>query len=341
MGKNQPIISIGLAVYNGENYLDRALKSLLNQTFTDFELIISDNASTDRTAEICLEYAAQDARIRYERSPINRGAAWNQNHVAFLAKGKYFKLASHDDICAPEFLEKCVQILENDPSVVLSYPKTHLIDETGEIIDPDGDGNLKYRNSKFSQAARQLLKPILGDSGIHLDSAKPRVRFRTIVCNLGKLHPVFGLIRMSAIQGKPLFGDYGHADNVFLSRLALQGKFYEVPKYLFFSRQHSQQSSMLFKKGNKQDFVSYAVWWNPQHQGKVNLQRLIIFKEYCRVINQAKVSLTDKISCYFDALRWLRGNWKFLLEEFIAVVNHNYLSFVDKIKNSQNYRHSK
>ncbi len=339
MSKNQPLVSIGLAVYNGENYIRETLESLLNQTFSDFELIISDNASIDRTNEICLEYAAKDGRIRYERSPVNRGAAWNQNRVAFLAKGKYFKLASHDDICAPEFLEKCLQPLEADSSIVLSYPKTQIINEVGEIIDSGEDGNLKYKNSKLGQAARFLLKPILGDSQVRLDSAKPRVRFRSVVCNMGKMHPVFGLIRMSAIKGKKLFGAYGHADNVFLSQLALQGKFYEVPEYLFFSRRHPQQSSMLFLKGNKQDFISYAVWWNPQNKGKVSLQRWIIFREYCRVIDETNISLEDKICCYFDAWRWLRGNWKFLLEECIALVSPS--SILSNIKRSLYYGHFK
>ena len=339
MSNNQPLVSIGLAVYNGENYIREALDSLLNQTFQDFELIISDNASTDRTSEICLEYAARDQRIRYERSPINRGAAWNQNQVAFLARGKYFKLASHDDICAPEFLEKCLQPLEADDSIVLSYPQTHIIDETGEIIDPNGDGNLNYKSSKLSQVGRFLLRPILGDSKVHLDSAKPRVRFRSVVCNMGKLHPIFGLIRVNALKEKKLFGAYGHADSVCLSQLALKGKFYEVPEYLFFSRRHSLQSSMMFKKANKQDFISYSAWWNPQNQGKVSLQRWIIFREYCRVISEADVSITDKFCCYFDASRWLRGNWKFLLEECIAYVAHS--GIFSKIKRSINYSSSK
>jgi glycosyltransferase involved in cell wall biosynthesis len=72
-----PTVSVGLAVYNGENYLSEAIDSILNQTFTDFELIISDNASTDRTAKICQDYASRDPRIRYTCADRNRGAAWN------------------------------------------------------------------------------------------------------------------------------------------------------------------------------------------------------------------------------------------------------------------------
>ena len=90
--EKSPTISVGLAVYNGENYLGEAIDSILNQTFTDFELIISDNASTDRTAEICQDYANRDPRIRYVCADRNRGAAWNQSRVMELAGGKYFKI---------------------------------------------------------------------------------------------------------------------------------------------------------------------------------------------------------------------------------------------------------
>ena len=140
-----PAVSIGLPVYNGEAHLAEALDSLLAQTFSDFELIISDNASTDRTAEICRAYAARDPRIRYTRQEQNRGAAWNYNRVFALASGRYFKWFSHDDLCSQNYFERCVEILERDPAVVLSYGKTTLVDESGEralLMVADGGGIL-------------------------------------------------------------------------------------------------------------------------------------------------------------------------------------------------------
>src|SRR5688572_28337892 len=94
-----PLVSIGLPVYNGERFLSEALDSLLGQTLADFELIVSDNASTDRTAEICLAYAARDARVRYVRQQTNIGAIRNWNFVARQARGQYFKWASANDFC--------------------------------------------------------------------------------------------------------------------------------------------------------------------------------------------------------------------------------------------------
>ncbi|NES80204.1 MAG: glycosyltransferase family 2 protein [Moorea sp. SIO2B7] len=119
-----PRVSIGLPVYNGEKFLKQAIDSILAQTFKDFELIISDNASTDKTEQICREYAAKDKRISYYRNNENRGAAWNFKYTFDLARAKYFKWAAHDDVCATNFLASCVEVLDNDPSVVLSYPKT-------------------------------------------------------------------------------------------------------------------------------------------------------------------------------------------------------------------------
>nr|MDJ0569288.1 glycosyltransferase family 2 protein [Pleurocapsa sp. MO_192.B19] len=129
MNQNQPLVSIGMPVYNGERYLENALNSILAQTFRDFELIISDNGSTDKTEEICRQYANVDRRIRYFRNEQNLGAGWNFDRVAQLATGKYFKWACHDDLCALEFLQRCIEILEQAPNIVLAYPKTLIIDE--------------------------------------------------------------------------------------------------------------------------------------------------------------------------------------------------------------------
>jgi glycosyltransferase involved in cell wall biosynthesis len=86
-----PRVSIGLPVFNGEKYLAEALDSILSQTYRDFKLIISDNASTDRTEQICREYAAKDRRIRYYRNEKNIGAPKNFNRVFELSSGKYFR----------------------------------------------------------------------------------------------------------------------------------------------------------------------------------------------------------------------------------------------------------
>ena len=104
-------ISIGLPVFNGETYLQTALESLCAQTFEDFELLIVDNASTDRTGEICRKAANHDRRIKYFRNTENIGAAKNFNKAFEISNSEYFKWAAHDDICAPQFLEKTAHII--------------------------------------------------------------------------------------------------------------------------------------------------------------------------------------------------------------------------------------
>src|SRR5262249_7796964 len=133
---SRPMISIGLPVYNGEAYLRQAVDSILAQTFDDFELIISDNASNDRTEVICREYAAADTRIRYHRQARNHGATWNFRKVVLLSSGKYFLWISCDDLLAPNYAERCVAILEQNPSVVLCYSDPVNIDEHGKRHDP-------------------------------------------------------------------------------------------------------------------------------------------------------------------------------------------------------------
>src|SRR5215472_3946539 len=101
-----PRLSIGLPVYNGEDYLAESLEALLGQSYEDFELIISDNASTDSTADICRRYEKQDSRIRYVRQPRNIGAGPNHNYVVRHARGELFKWAAHDDLYARDLLKR-------------------------------------------------------------------------------------------------------------------------------------------------------------------------------------------------------------------------------------------
>src|SRR5438309_7346789 len=120
-------VTIGLPVFNGEAFLGQAIDSILAQTYTDFELIISDNCSTDGTAVICQSYLRAHPQVRYVRQPVNVGAAENFNRLVALSSGKYFKWAAHDDVLAPRFLEECVRTLEEDAGVVLAWARTQII----------------------------------------------------------------------------------------------------------------------------------------------------------------------------------------------------------------------
>jgi len=146
----QPLLSIGLPVHNGANFLAETLRSIASQTFTDFELIIADNASTDATASICLEFARLDPRVRYVRHPENVGAAANFNLVLELARAPLFKWHAHDDQLEPDFLERSVVALTADPAAI-SATTAPISDSPPAILKPprmngSAAGSFRYSN---------------------------------------------------------------------------------------------------------------------------------------------------------------------------------------------------
>ena len=266
-------VSVGLPVYNGADYLEEALDSLLDQTFEDFELIISDNASTDGTEAICRAYALCDARIRYMRSTTNRGAAANYNLVLETARGEYFRWAAHDDKIAPEFLLACVQALDSDPEIVLAYARVTHIDANGDCIE-------NY------------------ESGFNLEAPSAVDRFRQFFNAPYKCTPVFGLMRTDVIRRTNRHGNYIGADRILLGQLSLFGKFHEIPQYLFFRRIHPQISTEANK--NSRDL---AAWFDPANRRKILLPLWKHVVEYQKVILGAPISPKEKMQCLAIMLR--------------------------------------
>lgn len=207
-----PLVSIGLPVYNGEHFIARALDSLLGQDYARIELIISDNASTDRTADICQAYAANDARVRYCRNSTNLGVIRNFNRVFELATGDYFMWAGDHDLRAPTFISRCMEIMIEDPSVVLCCSQT-------VRVGPDG-----------SHSA--IIPPRLDTRGL-----APVTRFQLVIWSLSYCYQTYGLIRSDALKRTQLFRDTIGPDTVLLSELALLGAFAYVPELLFYMQQ--------------------------------------------------------------------------------------------------------
>lgn len=287
-----PRVSIGLPVYNGERFLAEALDSLLSQSFADFELIISDNASTDRTPEICRSYAAQDGRIRHYRTAQNRGAAWNHERVFRLSRGEYFKWAAHDDLCAPPYIQRCVEILDRRPAVVLCYAGTVLIDERG--------------------------KPLRRYSGAYnASSSRAHERFRGILYNFGVSDPMYGVIRAKALAMTRLLGHYVASDLVLLAELALLGEFYEIPEHLFWRRDHPHKSG----RANS-TVVDLATWYDPANRGRVQLPTWRLFFETLRSIRRSQTTYAEKLHCYGYMTKWFRWNFSDLKSEFLTAVKH-------------------
>jgi len=230
---SRPRVSVGLAVYNGERFLPKTLDSILAQTFKDFELIISDNASSDATEEICRRYAANDARIRYSRNRLNIGLSNNFNRVFHLSSGEYFRWSPADDLFAPTSLEECVDVLDNHAEVVLCYPGTVLIDSEGNAIGTY-DNRLDLRFPAITE------------------------RFRLVLQNIRLANVQYGLIRADALSRTSLFGAYPGSDMVLIAELALYGQFWEIPHNLFFRRMHDGGTATL----NDKPWKTQQEFWN-------------------------------------------------------------------------------
>jgi glycosyltransferase involved in cell wall biosynthesis len=277
-----PKVSIGLAVFNGEKYLRAAIASILAQTFTDFELILSDNASTDQTEQICRLYAAQDSRIVYHRNATNIGGANNANLTFTLSKGQYFRLAAHDDLLSPTWLEQCVAVLDRDPAVVLCDSVTALIDEQGRHL--------------------QTLMDTLATS------PQPHVRFRDVAqqhnCEMG-----YGLMRAEVLSRTEFQPNYPESDFGFLCELSLYGQFYRVPELLFYRRHHALSSSATANIYQKMAW--YDPRFNPNTSSWLDMIGCFLhlhgleFSHYARVIWRSPITLLDRLYCSAFALRWL------------------------------------
>jgi glycosyltransferase involved in cell wall biosynthesis len=233
---------VGVPVYDGEAFLRQALDSILAQTFGDYEVVISDNASTDATPDICREYAGRDPRIRYSRNETNIGANPNFNRLVALARAPYFKLANADDLSHPDLLARCVAVLDLHPDVVLCYGRTRLIDASGASL---GD----Y------------------DDRLDLPSPSATARFRAALERMGLVNVLQGIIRTDALRKTALLASHPGADLVLVAELSLHGKFRATTDQLFFRRMHGHAASSLTGWAARQAFVDpkvsakYASLW--------------------------------------------------------------------------------
>jgi len=295
MSSPQPYVSIGLPVFNGENYLDGAIQSILSQSFTDFELIISDNSSTDRTQAICTAYASQDARIRYYRNERNVGAGPNFNQTVALARGRYFKWAAHDDLLMPDYLEKCVRVLEQEPTVVLCHSFTKEISATGLLI------------TNHSQELP------------HGDSPLVQARFADAILIQHPCYHVFGLMRIEVLRRTRMIASFIGSDRVLLAELILHGRFYQVPEFLFISRSHLQQSILaipLHRRGH---------WFDTAQQNGRAFPRWRYWVEYYRCIQRTPLDATAKSACYRQLLWYPSGAAVLMVKDLITAINPDYV----------------
>jgi glycosyltransferase involved in cell wall biosynthesis len=263
-----PRVSVCVPVYNGETFLAPALDSILAQTFCDYELVISDNASTDSTPEICKAYAARDPRIRYSRTARNIGANPNFNRLVGLARARYFKLANADDLCHPELLARCIAVLDGQPDVALCYGRTRLIDALGASL-----GDYEDR--------------------LDLPCASAPARFRAAVQRMALVNVLQGLVRTDVLARTRLLSSWPGADLILVAELALHGKFCEVPERLFFRRMHASAASSLTGWADRQAFVDPAV---SSRSAALRTSRMHL--AYLSAVLRAPLALRDRVSLF-------------------------------------------
>lgn len=269
---NTPRLSVGLPVYNGAEYLAESIESVLAQEGPSFELVISDNGSTDSTPAICAHYAARDARVRYHREPVNRGGAWNYNRVFALSTAPIFKWQAHDDICLPGLFRRCVPVLEAaPPSVALVFPETQFVD-----------------------ACRHPIREGILPEPLETRDPRPHRRLAHVLRHMTIVHPQFGFIRAAALRQTRLYLGMIAADFVLLAELALLGELWAVPEPLFQRRLHPHISTRA-SCGE----AALLHWWDPTRRPEWNpLPPLLrLGGEYLRSIRRLPLPPHEQFLC--------------------------------------------
>jgi glycosyltransferase involved in cell wall biosynthesis len=281
-----PRVSIGMPVFNGEPFIEQAIDSILAQSFEAFELVVVDNHSTDRTYEICQAYAARDPRVRCVRHRQNYGHVHNFNAAFRLSWGRYFKWAACDDILAPDFLVRTVEVLDRDPSVVLAYPDMPKIDQHGRAVD------VRYRG--FDLEVLELTT-----------SPDAAERFSATMHNFWYTDHLYGLIRSDALARTRLHARHFIGDHILLAELSLYGRFRRVPEPLLFLRRHTGQTSKAPSARQRLTVVGgapsgvtsgLAIAW--QYPNRLYL--------HASAVQRAPLPRATRVRCYLGLIRAMR-----------------------------------
>jgi glycosyltransferase involved in cell wall biosynthesis len=282
-----PRLTIGLPVYNGENFLSQAIEALLGQSFDDFELVISDNASFDGTADICKQYEKQDSRVRYFRQSRNIGLSPNHNFTLDVARGELFKWAAHDDLYARDLLKLCVEALDEYPNVVLANSWTARIDSDAKVVKVE-----RYPLKTGSPTASERFRSTLFDNGGDDDG---------------------GVIRTDVLRRIAPQGSYHHADRTAVSELVLHGPFYHVPQWLFFRRDHPERAEWKYT-----DVRAWCANLDPRRADVLRNPKIRLYAEYVwayiAAIRKAPLTPADRLECYRHLTNWfisrtIPGGW--------------------------------
>lgn len=276
-----------MPVYNGEEFIRQAIQSILDQSFRDIELIISDNASNDATAEICRQISAADSRVRYYANSVNIGVTGNYNKAFGYARGEYFKWASGNDYCAKGLIERCVAVLDQSPDTVLCYPKTRMFDiDMAEAVDYEDNLDLQQED--------------------------PVSRFELLIDRVQLNNVMNGVIRSDALKRTRPIKAFWSSDFPLLAELVLQGKFVEIPDRLFYRRINSQAHSSLQSEAE----ILRRLW--PNNKKALAFRTWRLLREYFAAVYHAQLGPAEKWRLYVILMKRLKWGREVLMQELVS-----------------------
>ena len=283
-------VTVGMPVFNGERFVSETIESILEQSFEDFELLISDNSSTDGTEEICRSFVSQDSRVRYVRCSVNNGLAWNHNYLVELARGSLFKWTGADDIFHRDLLSRCVEELDGRSDAVLAFPRSVAIDSNGKTL---------YEYSPQWE----------------LTSDSPGERLRSVLRKGGhwlNADATNGVIRIDALRQTRLIPSYLGGDKRTLAELAVLGKFVEVEEYFHFRRFHEESTGSNNPADNGYSLSSVKRMREMFRCSKAEacMPTWMLLRDRISVVRRSGLSVADRLRCYESMLRacwWYRS----------------------------------
>jgi glycosyltransferase involved in cell wall biosynthesis len=216
MSNEDTFVSIGLPTLNGERWLAKALDSLLAQSHENFEIVISDNASSDNTAEIAQRYAKDDGRIRYVHNQYTLPHYASLNQAFRLSQGDYFMWAADHDLWEESFIEQLLEVLVANPDTALVYPRSSFIGPDDEEIEDF-------------------------DQGLSTEGLQPAERFLKILVQLTRFNMFFGLYRVEHLRQTRLFPAVLGGGRLLLCELSLHGEIRQVTDRLLHLRRKNPE----------------------------------------------------------------------------------------------------
>jgi glycosyltransferase involved in cell wall biosynthesis len=273
-----PTLSVGLPVYNGAQFVSAALEAIQRQSYEDFELIVCDNASTDATEAICRAHAARDSRIRYHRNATNIGPAGNFNRAFELAQGRLFKWMAHDDLHLPDFLARCVAVVEEDPRVALAFTRAVTIDSGGAVIRQAWGAAPGLGSDRAADRFRAALEP-------------PREPLPL---------PIFGVVRSQVLRATALQRALPGSDFALIAEIALHGRLVEIAEPLFLQREHPERAGHRLAR----DPYGAAAFWNGPGATSTPYPHWRLLRRHVDSIRRAHLRHAEARACRWAAWQW-------------------------------------